>query len=74
MITFELPWVSWTDPRGGTKLLRRSIKYLYLIEASSNEILSMALLKDQEVEELNQGIPLEMSHNLKVKSRCPRLG
>ena len=30
--------VSLTDPHGGTKLLRRSIKHLYPIEVSSNEI------------------------------------
>ena len=41
--------VSVTDPQGGTKLLRRSIKHLYPIEVNSQEDSSVPQSKDQDV-------------------------
>ena len=41
--------VSVTDPRGGTKLLRRSIKHLYPIKVNSHEDSSVPQSKDQDV-------------------------
>jgi len=40
--------VNMTDPWGGTRLLRRSIKHLYPIEVNSNDISSVSQSEVQE--------------------------
>ena len=40
--------INVADPRGGTKLLRRSIKHLYPNEISSNDVSSASPPEDQE--------------------------